>query len=78
MKKIIFIALAFCTTGLNAQFKRPFFNTISIENGLPEGFVQSSLQDKLGYLWFGTQNGLVRYDGMPLNYIRYLMMKVSR
>jgi ligand-binding sensor domain-containing protein len=23
----------------------------------------SSLQDKFGYLWFGTQQGLVRYDG---------------
>lgn len=63
MKKIIFIALAFCNTGLHAQFKRPFFNTISVENGLPEAFVTTSLQDKLGYLWFGTQNGLVRYDG---------------
>lgn len=63
MKKIIVIVLVFYFTGLCAQFKRPFFNTISVENGLPEGFVQSSLQDKLGYLWFGTQNGLVRYDG---------------
>ncbi len=63
MKKIILIALTFCTTGLHAQFKRPFFNTISVENGLPEAFVTTSLQDKLGYLWFGTQNGLVRYDG---------------
>jgi signal transduction histidine kinase/ligand-binding sensor domain-containing protein len=63
MKKIILIIFVFCFTILSAQFKRPFFNTISVENGLPEGNVQSSLQDKLGYLWFGTQNGLVRYDG---------------
>ena len=64
MKKIILIALIFCTTGLYAQFERPFFNTISVENGLPEGVVTTSLQDKLGYLWLGTQNGLVRYDGI--------------
>jgi signal transduction histidine kinase/ligand-binding sensor domain-containing protein len=63
MKKIILIVFVFCFTSLSAQFKRPFFNTISVENGLPEGNVLSSLQDKLGYLWFGTQNGLVRYDG---------------
>jgi signal transduction histidine kinase/ligand-binding sensor domain-containing protein len=63
MKKIILIVFVFCFTSLSAQFKRPFFNTISVENGLPEGYVLSSLQDKLGYLWFGTQNGLVRYDG---------------
>jgi signal transduction histidine kinase/ligand-binding sensor domain-containing protein len=63
MKKIIFIVFVFYFTGLNAQVKRPFFNVISVENGLPEGFVVSSLQDKLGYIWFGTQAGLVRYDG---------------
>lgn len=63
MKKIILIVFVFCFTSLSAQYKRPFFNTISIENGLPEGYVRTSLQDKQGYLWFGTQNGLVRYDG---------------
>ena len=63
MKQIIFITLVFCATSLHAQFRRPYFNTISIENGLPEGFVVNSFQDRLGYLWFGTQNGLVRYDG---------------
>ncbi|MBL7761965.1 MAG: GHKL domain-containing protein [Chitinophagaceae bacterium] len=63
MKKLIFIALLFYTTGLYAQFKRPFFNTITLENGLPEALVMTSLQDRLGYLWFGTQNGVVRYDG---------------
>ena len=63
MNRIILIILIFCSTCLHAQEVRPFFNTISIENGLPEGYVQVSMQDKLGYLWFGTQNGLVRYDG---------------
>ena len=50
-------------SNLYAQYDRPFFNTISIQNSLPEGFVQSTLQDKFGYLWFGPQQGLVRYDG---------------
>jgi len=67
MRKIIYISLLFCFTGLNAQYIKPYFNTLSIENGLPEGYVVSSLQDKLGYMWFGTQNGLVRYDGHKLN-----------
>jgi len=63
MKKNILIVFVLFFSGLNAQVLRPFFNTISIENGLPEGLVITSLQDRLGYLWFGTQNGLVRYDG---------------
>jgi signal transduction histidine kinase/ligand-binding sensor domain-containing protein len=66
MRKIIFIVLIFCFTGSSAQYIKPFFNKFSIENGLPEGYVTSSLQDKLGFMWFGTQNGLVRYDGYQL------------
>lgn len=66
MRKIIIIALLICFTGLKAQELKPFFNTLSVENGLPEGYVVSSLQDKLGYMWLGTQNGLVRYDGYEL------------
>ncbi len=66
MKKIIFIAFILCSIGLQAQFRKPYFNTMSAENGLPEANILCSLQDKPGYLWFGTQNGLVRYDGYRL------------
>lgn len=30
---------------------------------LPQNSVKSIVQDKFGYLWLGTENGLVRYDG---------------
>jgi len=66
MRKIFFIALIFYLTGSSAQYVKPFFDKFSIENGLPEGYVASSIQDKLGFMWFGTQNGLVRYDGYRL------------
>jgi len=66
MRKIFFILLILCITGARAQFIKPYFNTLSIENGLPEGYVTALLQDKMGYMWFGTQNGLVRYDGYHL------------
>src|SRR5690349_7401992 len=33
------------------------------ENGLPQNEVTSILQAHDGYLWFGTLNGLVRFDG---------------
>ncbi|SIQ91844.1 Signal transduction histidine kinase [Maribacter ulvicola] len=34
-----------------------------VENGLSHNTVMSSLQDKKGFLWFGTKNGLNRFDG---------------
>lgn len=36
---------------------------ISIEDGLASHEVFCGLQDKAGFLWFGTRNGLNRYDG---------------
>src|SRR3954471_13430036 len=39
------------------------FNSLGIKDGMPEGQVNDLLQDKEGYIWIGTQKGLVRYDG---------------
>lgn len=35
----------------------------TIENGLPQNSVLSLIQTSDGYIWFGTQSGLVRFDG---------------
>jgi ligand-binding sensor domain-containing protein/signal transduction histidine kinase len=34
------------------------------DDGLPQGTVNSIVQTHDGYLWLGTQNGLVRFDGV--------------
>ena len=34
------------------------------ENGLPQNTIQAVVQTRDGYLWIGTQEGLVRYDGL--------------
>jgi ligand-binding sensor domain-containing protein len=35
-----------------------------IENGLPQNSVRDLTQSSDGYLWFGTEEGLVRFDGV--------------
>jgi PAS domain S-box-containing protein len=35
-----------------------------IENGLPQNSVRAMTQSDDGYLWFGTEEGLVRFDGV--------------
>lgn len=39
------------------------FERFSLEDGLSQNSVLAMLQDRQGYLWFGTQDGLNRFDG---------------
>ena len=39
------------------------FDRISIEQGLSQSSVYAIFQDRRGFLWFGTEDGLNRYDG---------------
>ncbi len=39
------------------------FKSLTIDNGLSQSNVDCILQDKKGFLWFGTSGGLNRYDG---------------
>ena len=39
------------------------FEHLGVEQGLSQESVTSILQDRHGYMWFGTQAGLNRYDG---------------
>ncbi len=42
------------------------FNYISVEDGLTNNFVKTIFKDKYGYIWFGTLEGISRYDGVEV------------
>ena len=42
------------------------FEHLSTEHGLPHDSIHAICQDRGGFMWFGTQEGLVRYDGYDL------------
>lgn len=44
----------------------PFFQTLTTSDGLSQISVISICQDHRGYMWFGTRNGLNRYDGKTM------------
>jgi len=62
---MLFAILAFGLTGA-AQAGAPRslrFERIGLEEGLPQESANTILQDQTGFMWFGTQSGLVRFDG---------------
>src|ERR1700761_3180397 len=64
MRKLLLVLL-FASFFLKAysQPKHLGFDHLNNTNGLPENDVNAMVQDNLGYVWFATQAGLVRYNG---------------
>ncbi|MEO8669877.1 MAG: two-component regulator propeller domain-containing protein [Tahibacter sp.] len=42
----------------------PVFGRLGVADGLPSTVVYKIVQDRDGFIWFGTQDGLARYDGV--------------
>ncbi len=45
------------------RIRTPRFTRLTVEDGLSNGAVHAIAQDSAGFVWFGTENGLNRYDG---------------
>ncbi|MDR0542096.1 MAG: response regulator [Dysgonamonadaceae bacterium] len=48
-----------------------YFQHFNVENGLPQSTVSCILQDNRGFVWFGTKDGLSRYDGYSFRNFRH-------
>lgn len=60
----------FLTTGLLAQQVEVEFEHITTQNGLSDNYIYSIIQDQKGFMWFGTEEGLNRYDGYIMKVYR--------
>lgn len=69
LKLIAGILFAFHSSLLYPNINQPRFKHLNVESGLSQSWVMCIEQDSLGFMWFGTGNGLNKYDGY--NYTVY-------
>jgi signal transduction histidine kinase/streptogramin lyase/ActR/RegA family two-component response regulator len=65
----IFSAIAMAQMPQQGQ---SLFRLLDYKDGLPSPVVQSIAQDKSGYLWVGTKDGLARFDGNVFKVFRHI------
>src|ERR1043166_838201 len=64
------MAILLASTGLSAGLDLKdvltdyLVTSWSVRNGLPSNGVWALAQDPVGYLWVGTDGGLIRFDGV--------------
>jgi ligand-binding sensor domain-containing protein len=66
LMRIVFIVSFFllCSyQGFAQQTRQYTFKNFSVTNGLASNVVRRVMQDRDGYIWVATSNGLQRYDG---------------
>ncbi|MFW5821397.1 MAG: two-component regulator propeller domain-containing protein, partial [Bacteroidota bacterium] len=68
-KTYILVLFVFLCIGLEGQYPNLNFFSLDQQQGLSDNSVTSIIKDSKGYFWFGTGNGLNRFDGYT--YTRY-------
>ncbi len=71
---LLFIFMVLFKTGMGSPSKSPVYHVehLTIDDGLSQSSVNCTLQDSMGFLWFGTQDGLNRYDGYEFKIFKNL------
>ncbi len=68
---LVFLSLICSITSWAQRYSNFHFRKLQVEDGLSENTIYCILQDKQGFMWFGTKDGLNRYDGNSFKNYHY-------
>lgn len=76
---LLYMLFFFRTYDVQAFFEKDLL-VLNMENGLADNWIEVIHKDKDGFMWFGTNNGLSRYDGSKIKNFSLpnQVLKVSR
>lgn len=66
----IIILIISCNVVLHAADKPHYFKHYQVQHGLSNNIINCMLQDRSGFMWFGTRDGLNRFDGYSFRVFR--------
>lgn len=72
-KLLLFVLLYSCLLICHGSYgndERYYLKNFNVEDGLSHQTVYAILQDKQGFMWFGTKDGLNRFDGNKFKVFR--------
>lgn len=68
--RTLLTCLCLIVPGLARTAEKLSITNYTVHDGLSQNTVRSMMQDSQGFLWFGTSNGLNRYDGHHFHIIQ--------
>lgn len=72
MKKLFLLVFTVIVVALlPVQAGNYVFRHYTVDDGLPYNGVRTICQDRYGFMWFGLDNGLCRYDGVRMKTFRH-------
>lgn len=70
IKQCLVVTFFFLSAIANAQLQRNF-TSYTVDEGLAQNTVWDAYQDYKGYMWFGTADGISRFDGYEMKHYKF-------
>ena len=73
---LFLMIFSLCTYNVKAE-RYYYFEHLKATDGLPSNTIYCSIQDRSGFMWIGTRDGLCRYDGRSFVRIDEIIPELS-